>query len=100
MNRDIERSLRGAGERAGQYADEAVSNARGWVSRSRRFGRRGQDYGRQLVHSAEDVADEAHYQYRRLKRQVKRHPLASVAVVAGTVGAFLLLRQLFHGDED
>lgn len=100
-NRDIERAVNGISEHARHYADEAGSAAQDWIERGRRYSRRSRDYGRQLARSAEDVADEARYQYRRLKRQAKRHPLASAAVVAGTVGAFLVLRHLFrNSDED
>jgi hypothetical protein len=108
-NRDIERSIDGIRERAAEhvrhYADEAADRAGGLVERGRRAGKRlagrRRDYGQQLVHYAEDMADEASYQYRRLKRHVRRHPTASVAIVAGTVGAFLLLRHLFRDrDED
>jgi hypothetical protein len=54
-----------------------------------------------MTRAAEDFADEANYQYRRLRRQVNRHPAATAAIVAGTVGAFLLLRRVFRsGDED
>ena len=58
------------------------------------------DYGRQMSHAAEDFADEANYHYRRLRRQVNRHPAATVAIVAGTVGAFLLLRRAFRSDDE
>jgi hypothetical protein len=53
-----------------------------------------------LSHAAEDFADEANYQYRRVRRQVSRHPAATIAIVAGTIGAFLLLRQVFRSDDD
>jgi GNAT superfamily N-acetyltransferase len=108
-NRDIERQIRDtadrASERARYYADGAASNAQGLLERGRRriherFGNRGQGYGRQLSHAAEDLADEANYHYRRLRRQVNRHPAATVAIVAGTIGAFLLLRRAFRSDED
>ena len=49
---------------------------------------------------AEDLADEASYQYRRARRHASRHPVATVAVVAGTIGAFFLLRKLLRSDED
>lgn len=106
---DIERRLRDtaehAGERARYYADGASSNAQDLLERGRRriherFGGRG-SYGRQLSRAAEDLADEANYHYRRLRRQVNRHPAATVAIVAGTIGAFLLLRHAFRsGDDD
>lgn len=109
-NRDIERQIRDTAERAGErarhYADGAASSAQGLLERGRRrinerFGKRGQGYGQQLSHAAEDLADEANYHYRRLRRQVNRHPAATVAIVAGTIGAFLLLRRAFRSsDED
>jgi len=108
-HRDIERRFRDtaehAGERARHYADEASSGARDMLERGRRrinerFGKRGRQYGRQLSQAAEDFADEANYHYRRLRRQVSRHPGATVAIVAGTLGAFLLLRRAFRSDDD
>lgn len=106
--REIERSINGISERVGErvrhYADEASHSAHGLIERgrhaSRRFGRNSRGYGEQLTRYAEDVADEANYQYRRLKRQVKRHPGASLAIAAGTVGAFLLLRRAFASRDD
>ncbi|MBQ4855498.1 hypothetical protein IMW82_12545 [Rhodanobacter sp. B2A1Ga4] len=91
-------------ERARYYADGASSSAQDLLERGRRriherFGGRG-SYGRQLSRAAEDFADEANYHYRRLRRQVNRHPAATVAIVAGTIGAFLLLRQAFRRDDD
>ena len=108
-NRDIERQFRDtanrAGERARHYADEAGDGARDMLERGRRsihdrFGHGGSRYGRQLTQAAEDFADEANYHYRRLRRQVSRHPTAAVAIVAGTIGAFLLLRRAFRCNED
>ena len=92
------------GERARHYADGAASGAQDLLERGRqtireRFGKR-RDYGRQISHAAEDLADEANYQYRRLRRNVNRHPVAAVAIVAGTIGAFLLLRRAFRSDDE
>jgi len=103
--RDIERHLGDAGDRLRQYANGVAGTAQDLVERGRRatgrLGRHGHDYGRQITRAAEDFADEANYQYRRLRRQVKRHPAATVAILAGTVGAFLLLRKAFASrDED
>ena len=67
---------------------------------NKRFGKGRAGYGQQLSHAAEDMADEANYHYRRLRRQVNRHPAATVAIVAGTVGAFLLLRRAFQSDDE
>jgi hypothetical protein len=107
-NRDIERQIRDAGEQAGErarhYADGAVSSAQSLFDRGRRlserFGKRGNHYGQRLSNAAEDFADEANYHYRRLRRQVNRHPTATVAIVAGTIGAFLLLRHVFRNNDD
>jgi hypothetical protein len=107
-NRDIENTFNGLGEqvreRARHYADVAGDHADGLMERGRdmrrRFGRQKVDYAKRLSHAAEDFADEANYQYRRLRRQVSRHPVATAAIVAGTIGAFLLLRRAFRSDED
>jgi hypothetical protein len=107
-NRDIERQIRDAGDRAGeqvrQYAGDAAGRAQNLYDRGRkwgdRFSSRGNQYSRRLSNAAEDFADEANYHYRRLRRQVSRHPTATVAIVAGTIGAFLLLRRAFRSDDD
>jgi hypothetical protein len=107
-NRDFERQIHDTGERAAErvreYADGAAGSAQSLLDRGRRvrerFGQRGNQYGRKLTHAAEDFADEANYQYRRLRRQVNRHPAATVAIVAGTIGAFLLLRRAFRGNDE
>lgn len=108
-NREIERQIRetasSAGERVRNYADDATSSAQSLLERGRRrinkrFGKGSVAYGQQLSHAAEDMADEANYHYRRLRRQVNRHPAASVAILAGTVGAFLLLRRAFQSNSN
>lgn len=107
-NRDIKHPLQDVGthvgERARQYADDAGTTAQAVLDRGRhlgeRFGRRGNRYSRQLTNAAEDIADEANYHYRRLRRQVNRHPAATVAIVAGTVAAFMLLRRAFRRDDE
>lgn len=107
-NRDIERQIRDAGEKAGDrvrhYADDAASGAQSLFDRgrraSKRFSNNGSDYSRRLSNAAEDFADEANYHYRRLRRQVNRNPGTTVAILAGTIGAFLLLRRAFRSDSD
>lgn len=107
-NRDIERQISSVSDRAGdqarRMANSAVDHAQSLADRSRglrdRFSRRKAKYGRQLSTAAEDFADEASYHYRRARRQAKSHPVATVAIAAGTIGAFLLLyRALSSGDE-
>ena len=107
-HRDLESTINGIGDqmrdRARHYADVAGDRADGLMERGRelhrRFGRNKGDYARRLSHAAEDIADEANYQYRRLRRQVSRHPVATAAIVAGTIGAFLLLRRAFRDEDD
>ncbi|WP_049622212.1 hypothetical protein [Frateuria defendens] len=100
---ELERHYNGVRERVRDYAGNAAETAGDLVARGRRatlrFGKHG-SYRRQLTRLAEDMADEANYQYRRARRQVQRHPVATAAIVAGTVGAFFLLRHLFRSDED
>ena len=105
---DVERQLHDTAERAAEraryYADGASSNARDLLERGRRriherFGKRA-PYGEQLSRAAEDLADEANYHYRRLRRQVNRHPAATLAIVASTIGAFWLLRRAFRSDDE
>lgn len=107
-NRELQSRLDGLSElaqdRARYYAGEAAGTASQLIERGRQAGRRwgrgGLGYGKQLSHAAEDLADEANYQYRRARRHVGRHPVAAVAIVAGTIGAFLMLRRLLRSDED
>ena len=106
--RDMENKIRDtadrASERARYYADQASNGAQSLVERGRAFGarfsKRGHGYSRQLADKAEDFADEANYHYRRMRRQVSRHPVAAVAIVAGTVAAFLLLSRVFRSRDD
>ena len=101
--RDIEESLDDLGDRARRYAGGAGEATRGWIARGRRAAARfdGDGYRRRLARAAEDFVDETNYRYRRLRRQVNRHPVATAAIVAGTIGAFLLLRRVLRdSDED
>lgn len=111
-HREIEQHLRDAAdiaaerasERAREYADGAGNAAQGLLQRGRRIRERlsgrGGNYRRQLSRAADNLADEANYRYRRVRRQVKQHPAATVAIVAGTVGAFFLLRRMFRSDDE
>lgn len=104
-SRDLENHLDDLGDRARRYASDAGDAARSWIDRGRSAAARfdGDGYRRRLARAAEDLADETSYRYRRIKRQVNRHPVAAVAIVAGAIGAFLLVRQalaLRNRDED
>ncbi|MDE2086473.1 MAG: hypothetical protein KGI63_04465 [Xanthomonadaceae bacterium] len=95
---DIEQGIEELADRARRHADDASDAARGWIARGRRAAARldGQEYRRRLTRAAEDLADETSYRYRRLRRQVNRHPVATAAIVAGTLGAFLLLQRVLR----
>jgi hypothetical protein len=82
--RDIEQGIDELGDRVRRYADGAGDTAHGWIARGRRAAARFDGDGYR----------------RRLKRQVNRHPVATAAIVAGTIGAFLLLRRVFRSDEE
>jgi len=73
----------------------------GWVARGRSAAARfdGDAYRRRVARAAEALADETSYRYRRAKRHVRRHPVATVAIVAGAVGALLLLRQALRRND-
>lgn len=99
---EIERRLDDLSTRVRQYTDGVTDTADSWLTRGRRAVSRisRRDTGKRITQAAEDFADEANYQYRRLRRQVSRHPAATVAIVAGTIGAFLLLRRVFRSDDE
>lgn len=99
---DIERRLDHLGNRVREYADGAADTADNWLSRGRRaVSKLGSgDARRRVARKAEDFADEANYQYRRLRRHAGRHPVATAAIVAGTVGALFLLYRTLRRDED
>jgi hypothetical protein len=97
---DIERRLGQLDDRVREYADDTTDT---WLSRGRRAVSRLNRSGtsQRIARKAEDLADEANYQYRRLRRHASRHPVATAAIVAGTVGALVLLfRALRSDDED
>jgi hypothetical protein len=99
---DIERRLDDLSDRVRHYSNGVSDAADGLLTRGKRavgkFNRR--DASKRISQAAEDFADEANYQYRRLRRHVNRHPVATAAIVAGTIGAFLLLRRAFRSDDE
>ena len=97
---ELERRIDDLSTRVRQYTDGVSETADSLLTRGRRAVSRfrNRDTGQVIARKAEDWADEANYQYRRLRRHVNRHPAATVAIVAGTVGAFLLLRKAFRSD--
>jgi hypothetical protein len=100
-SRDLESHMDELAERARRYANDAGDATRDWVDRGRSAARRfdGDGYRRRIARAAEDLADETSYRYRRVKRHVSRHPVATAAIVAGAIGAFLLLRRALRNND-
>lgn len=99
---DIERRLDDLSDRVRHYSNGVSDAADGLLTRSKRaVGRfNSRDASKRISQKAEDIADEANYQYRRLRRHVNRHPVATAAIVTGTIAAFFLLRRAFRSDDD
>jgi hypothetical protein len=92
-----------AADRASDLADHGRDTAADLAEQGRRLGLKWSKRARQtrpIAYLAEDFADEANYQYRRLRRQVKRHPGTAVGVAAVAVGTFLLLRHIWNSRDD
>jgi ElaB/YqjD/DUF883 family membrane-anchored ribosome-binding protein len=108
--RDLESAVNGVSGRVRGYASDAADQASDLADRGRdsasSLAERGRKLGlkwskrarqsRPVAYIAEDFADEANYQYRRLRRQVKRHPATAVGIAAVAVGTFLLLRHVWN----
>jgi len=83
-----------------------VNQLRRYVSergkiRSRRItGKLGRHANDQRIrYLAEDLADEATYQYRKLRRRVQRHPGVTIGIAAAAIGTFLLIRHALRDDD-
>ena len=53
----------------------------------------------EVVSTAEDFADEATYQYRKLRKQVRRNPGVTIGIAAAAIGTFLLIRHALRDDD-
>jgi ElaB/YqjD/DUF883 family membrane-anchored ribosome-binding protein len=104
LERDVENALNGASRRVGRYAGEAAGAANNLVEQGRRlgetFGKRANGRTRRARYLAEDIADEANYQYRRMRRQVIRNPMTSIGIAAAAIGTFLLIRHALRTRDD
>lgn len=103
-SRDLQEQLNDAGDRARRYAGDTADSANGLFERGRkaasRFSKKS-GYRKQMARAAEDISDEANYQYRRARRHVNRHPVAAGTILAGAIGAGLLVWYLLKSrDED
>jgi len=101
--RQVESAVNGVSGRVRQYADEASGVGNDLLERSRRvtnkFAKRNSISGQRIRYLAEDVADEATYQYRRLRKQVRRNPAITIGIAAAAIGTFLLIRHALRDDD-
>jgi len=101
--RQVESAVNGVSGRVRQYADEASGVGNDVLERSRRvtnkFAKRNSISGQRIRYLAEDVADEATYQYRKLRKQVRRNPGLTIGIAAAAIGTFLLIRHVLREDD-
>ncbi|WP_448102766.1 hypothetical protein [Luteibacter jiangsuensis] len=99
--RQMESAVNGVSGRVRHYADEAAGAGSDLLDRSRRITgkltRRAND--QRIRYMAEDLADEATYQYRKLRRRVQRHPGVTIGIAAAAIGTFLLIRHALRDDD-
>jgi hypothetical protein len=100
--RQVETAVNGVSGRVRHYADEATGAGNDLLERTRRvtnkFAKRNVN-GQKIRYLAEDVADEATYQYRRLRKQVRRNPGITIGIAAAAIGTFLLIRHALRDDD-
>ena len=99
--RQVESAVNGVSGRVRHYADEATGVGQDLLDRSRRvtgkLARKGK--GQRARYLAEDFADEATYQYRKLRKQVRRNPGVTIGIAAAAIGTFLLIRHALRDDD-
>ncbi|SEN41230.1 hypothetical protein SAMN02800694_3410 [Luteibacter sp. UNCMF331Sha3.1] len=99
--RQVESAVNGVSGRVRHYADEATGVGQDLLDRSRRvtgkLARKGN--GQRARYLAEDFADEATYQYRKLRKQVRRNPGVTIGIAAAAIGTFLLIRHALRDDD-
>lgn len=99
--RQVESAVNGASGRVRHYADEAADVGNDLLDRTRRVTSKLNSYNnrRRMRYMAEDLADEATYQARRLRRQVRRNPGVTIGIAAAAIGTFLLIRHALRDDD-
>jgi len=99
--RQMESAVNGVSGRVRHYADEAASAGTDMLDRSRRItGKLVRNANDQRIrYLAEDLADEATYQYRKMRRRVQRHPAVTIGIAAAALGTFLLIRHALRDDD-
>lgn len=101
--RQVESAVNGVSGRVRHYADEAAGMGNDLLDRSRRvtgkLARHTNGNGQRMRYLAEDFADEATYQYRKLRKQVRRNPGVTIGIAAAAIGTFLLIRHALRDDD-
>ncbi|QWT19145.1 hypothetical protein KPL74_15500 [Bacillus sp. NP157] len=99
--RQVESAVNGVSGRVRHYGDEAVDSGRDLLERTRRVTNKfaSKSNGKKVRYMAEDLADEATYQYRRLRKQVRRNPTLTIGIAAAAIGTFLLIRHALRDDD-
>jgi ElaB/YqjD/DUF883 family membrane-anchored ribosome-binding protein len=104
IERQVESAVNGVSGRVRRYADEAGGTANELLQRSRRisekFSKRADSRAIKAQHLAEDLADEASYQFRRLRKRVRRNPATTIGIAAAAIGTFLLIRHALRTRDD
>ena len=99
--RQVESAVNGVSGRVRHYGDEAYDTGRDLLDRTRRVTNKiaSRRNNQKLRYMAEDFADEATYQYRRLRKQVRRNPAITIGIAAAAIGTFLLIRHALRDDD-
>jgi hypothetical protein len=99
--RQVESAVNGVSGRVRHYADEGVDQGRDLLERTRRVTNKiaSRRNSQKMRYMAEDLADEATYQYRRLRKQVRRNPGVTIGIAAAAIGTFLLIRHALRDDD-
>ena len=99
--RQVESAVNGVSGHVRHYADEAQGAGSDLLERTRRVTNKfaSRSTGRRARYLAEDLADEATYQYRKLRKQVRRNPGVTIGIAAAAIGTFLLIRDALRDDD-
>ena len=99
--RQVESAVNGVSGRVRHYGDEAFDTGRDLLDRTRRVTNKigSRRNSQKIRYMAEDLADEATYQYRRLRKQARRNPGITIGIAAAAIGTFLLIRHALRDDD-
>ena len=83
----------------GSFGDAGHTRRDGAGGVTGKCARRTNGDAQRLRYVAEDFADEATYQDRRRRRQVRRKPGLTLGIAAAAIGSFLLIRHVLRDDD-